>query len=259
MAMIDYGTILVRDGVIVNKGKMFMDESDTGFKTELTDNYFAVAGDENLTMCFYKYNVAVYCEGRLICSLWLGYAGIDNDGKTMGTLRDEKFFDIGGSGCDIHVKAIDQNIYDVETCLDYDTYWVGDDDWREKKMPWLVLREALGLTEERRSDRAQKEYRKFAQRAKRKKLFVKGAPCGYYGSDKSPYISWPDKGVPSKFSVKWSYGGHEYEAITGYGVDSNEETFENLIASGRFGYTRSEIDYIRSIFEKDRVIRGRNF
>lgn len=30
MAMIDYGTILVRDGIIQNRDKMFMEETDLG-------------------------------------------------------------------------------------------------------------------------------------------------------------------------------------------------------------------------------------
>lgn len=251
MAMIDYGTILIKDGVIVNRNQMFMDASDTGYIAPCVDgDYFAYAGDENFMLCFYKNQVAVVVRDEIVSKLWLGMAGLDIKGET---LRDENFLNMAGSGCNIHIRALDQRIYLEETCLDYDDYLDSDGEWKEKKMPWLLLREAMGLTEAHQSERAQEEYRKFAKRARRKRLFANGMPKEYYGI-KNSYLSWPDRYIPEKYSVKWSYKGHEYEAITGYGIDNNEEILEDI--RGHYCYTVPEIEYIKSTFDKDRAIRG---
>ena len=77
MAAIDYGTILVRDGIIQNRDRMFMEKTDLGcdipdklaFRGDLDrvvfikGDFFAYAGDIDFMLCFYKYRVLVIFNG----------------------------------------------------------------------------------------------------------------------------------------------------------------------------------------------------
>jgi hypothetical protein len=112
MAMIDYGTILVRDGIIQNRDQMFMEKTDLGcdipdklaFRGDpdrvafVNGDFFAYAGDMDFMLCFYKYRVLVISNGIYVGDVWI----MDNIKPPY-----EKRLNLFGSGVDVTFECID--------------------------------------------------------------------------------------------------------------------------------------------------------
>lgn len=50
-----------------------------------------------------------------------------------------------------------------------------------------------------------------------------------------------------KYLMTWNYNGKKYEVIFGYGIDPSEEIFNDMKV-GSYGYTKNELDYIKTWF-----------
>jgi hypothetical protein len=112
MAMIDYGTILVRDGLIQNRDQMFMEKTDLGCDIPdklalrgdqdrvafISGDFFVYAGDMDFMLCFYKYRVLVIFNGMYVGDVW-----ITDDIKPPY----EKRLNLFGSGVDVIFECID--------------------------------------------------------------------------------------------------------------------------------------------------------
>ena len=112
MAMIDYGTILVRDGIIQNRDQMLMEKTDLGCDIPdklalrgdpdrvsfIKGDFFAYAGDMDFMLCFYKYRVLVIFNGLYVGDVWITY-----DIKPPY----EKRLNLFGSGIDVIFECID--------------------------------------------------------------------------------------------------------------------------------------------------------
>ena len=67
MAMLDYGALTWKDGVLVSETEFFDDMqemvgwNDEGQEHQMKNNWFSFIGDEDLTIAFYKYCMKVYC------------------------------------------------------------------------------------------------------------------------------------------------------------------------------------------------------
>ena len=78
MAIIDYGAILLRDGVIVNtQDNLFMKKSDSGDiigtikyrsgeECNIEGNFFVIAGDKHFCLAFYKTQMIVVSDGLVL-------------------------------------------------------------------------------------------------------------------------------------------------------------------------------------------------
>jgi hypothetical protein len=112
MAMLDYGTILVRDGIIQNRDQMFMEKTDLGCDIPdklalrgdpdrvafISGDFFAYAGDMDFMLCFYKYRVLVISNSIYVGDVWI-----------MDDIKPpyEKRLDLFGSGIDVTFECID--------------------------------------------------------------------------------------------------------------------------------------------------------
>ena len=77
MAMIDYGAVAKKNGIVINRGQYFMDmETSVGFildslkgvKNEIEhirENWFVYFGDKELLVCIYKTQILVICNGEI--------------------------------------------------------------------------------------------------------------------------------------------------------------------------------------------------
>ena len=51
----------------------------------------------------------------------------------------------------------------------------------------------------------------------------------------------------NKCLMSWNYNGKKYEVVFGYGIDPSEEVLKDMNV-GSYGYTKKELDYIRTWF-----------
>ena len=67
MALIDYGAVLIKNGIFINDGLMFMDmEKSVGCKIDGMDEmYFVYAGDKEFIVAAYKMTLRVASNGEL--------------------------------------------------------------------------------------------------------------------------------------------------------------------------------------------------
>ena len=87
MAMIDYGAIAWKDGKLISTD-MFTDmeemvgwtDKDSNLKVheKLDGNWFAYIGDKDLTICFYKYVMYIYCPNDSLSHKDTIYFGSEN-------------------------------------------------------------------------------------------------------------------------------------------------------------------------------------
>ena len=70
MAIMDYGALTWKDGVLLSETEFFDDMqemvgwNDEGQENQLAHNWFTYIGDEELTIMFYKYCMKIYSKGR---------------------------------------------------------------------------------------------------------------------------------------------------------------------------------------------------
>lgn len=223
MSMIDYGALLRVNGQLVNKNcNLFMESSNTGYSLEkaryadvsiydkdidISGNFYVYAGDENLLLAFYK-----------------GYFYVISNGEILKVVSNVLFisetFYIG----EVKVKV---------SHLDPDIQVKEDDigTWKE-----YVKENWVGATGEEKLcelEGAQKEYRYFIKRLKRK------------ASGRSAY-----KNRTQRWIAQWEHKGNNYEVIFGYGIDPNEDVW-NDIKDDSYHFTKREIEIIDGWFTED--------
>ncbi|WP_160680753.1 hypothetical protein [Clostridium sp. C8-1-8] len=84
MAIIDYGTVVKKNGLII-QGEMFMDmqkavgftidklyHAESGGTIQINDNFFAYIGDEDLLVCIYKTQLFLIADKEIKKVIWYG-------------------------------------------------------------------------------------------------------------------------------------------------------------------------------------------
>lgn len=119
MAMVDYGVIVLKDGVFVNKNfglfrhmidaigcdiRVVTDED--GNPVDLDGNFFDYIGDKDMFIAFYRYQMVVVKDKKIVWSFW----GQDCDSQT-------RYFSEGN----VTVELLDKNKYKDEYKLDSET------------------------------------------------------------------------------------------------------------------------------------------
>lgn len=171
MSMLDYGAILKKDGIFINKNQdLFINMKEvTGFLLEeatfengetirINNNFFVYAGDKEMLLCFYKGICLVVSNGKVIKELSTPF------------LSETFFLD---NLPNVTISRLDKTLYIDE-----------------------------------------------------------------YGTK---YYSY-------RFIATWIYKGHEYECIYGYGIDADEDIWED-IKYNDYGFSKSEIEIIDKWFQ----------
>lgn len=96
MAMLDYGALVIKNGIPVNKNcGLFMDAPDY-FDDEVKGNYFAYCGDEEYSLCFYntlKYSATWEYKGDK-WEVIFGY-GIEPDEDVFNDITSKGLYNYG--------------------------------------------------------------------------------------------------------------------------------------------------------------------
>lgn len=80
MAMIDYGAIVIKNGKVINQNEMFPDMMNcVGWENDdARNNYFAYAGNKELTLCFYRTHFVIYENKKFIDEIWPDWSSISS-------------------------------------------------------------------------------------------------------------------------------------------------------------------------------------
>lgn len=252
MAMIDYGTLVKKNGKIINEGIMFMKRSDMNIipvrdayediSNKNTDHgirngYFAYVGDKDLMICFYKHIITFVSGKNYLGMISMGqpwYEKCDTKFSRYG-LFNEKLYNPFGCGIDVRFESLDSDVYNSEQEWDYYTKYFSKE---EVKIPsyWKIIKDAYGF-EDTNSTTTYKVYKKMCKNLRRQRNFG-GSVFGrhYNGKTRS-----------DRFYVTFEYKGNTYEVVTGHGIDWNRSfyTKENMNA---YGYTEKEQEFMRRFF-----------
>lgn len=225
MSFIDYGALLRINGKLINKGILFMENSDTGYVCKkaldeesgksynIAGNYFVYAGDENLLLAFYKCNIAIISNEKMISTLW------------EFPFKSETFKFPEKDIPDIKVSRLD-NTY-------YTKYW--------KFETWeTFLKEEYCFLDETAFNDAVKCRNKYPEYKKFLRL------CKRLARGNHPLI----KNRHQRFLAEWKYNGKKYEVIFGYGVDPDKEVWEEVI--DKYEFTSVEQKIIRKWFMEEK-------
>ena len=216
MAMIDYGAILRVDGKFINKNKeMFMETSDTGYEPPEKAIY-PDYGNINI-----RHNYFVYAGDKnfLLCFYKTGIVIVSNGkvivgGWGFGTPFKEETFFIDNFPS-IKISHLDKQKYPD------DSYILDDFD--------------KGIIESDRRNNKKKQIRIWHKIIKRLKRWHKNKSNYYYSN---------------RYIATWSYNGHHYECIYGYGIDPNEDCW-NDIKYTRYDFSDTERGIIDSWFRSE--------
>jgi len=220
MAMIDYGALLRVDGVLINRNEMFMEASDTGYVCkkatgkhgveEIDGNYFVCAGDEHFLLVFYKGICKVISDGQIVYSAW----GCD-------FISEEHFFENLPS---VRISYLDSTLHAREP--ESNGLWSDyvKDNWKD----------ADGSEHFWELQDGKREYRIFLRRAKKI-------------ARRKRYLFDCFKTRNYRFLAQWEHNGHHYEVIYGYGIDSDEEVW-NEIKNDTYGFSKKETELIDNWF-----------
>jgi len=78
MAMVDYGAVLKKNGIVIHRNDFFMDmqkavgftinkiQDKDGYDYQINDNYFVYIGDEELLICVYKTQLLIISNNKII-------------------------------------------------------------------------------------------------------------------------------------------------------------------------------------------------
>lgn len=213
MAVIDYGALLRVDGKFINKNAdMFMNCSDTGYVAkniidtdgqvrDMDGNYFVYAGDEHFCVAFYKGMYKVISDGKVIYSNW--DMPFDSETHLFDDLPDIK----------VSRLSPEYEIVPMES-------WGSWEDF--VKEHWIGTNGKEKLSE---LSNGHKAYKRFKRHAKK---------VGYVNKHGGAY-----KDRPYRFLAEWDYNGHHYEVIFGYGIDNNEEVWDE-IKNEHYGFRDDE-------------------
>lgn len=253
MAMIDYGTLVKKNGNLVNEGIMFMDKSDMGVvpvedaykdvsdaysREPIREDYFAYVGDEDLMICFYKNQMTFVSGNQYLGCVYLGqpWYGKYDDKYTRYGLFNEKLFNPFNCGIDVQFEPISaDSIYIVEQERDTVDLW----DWRtgdvtEAKSYWKMIKDAYGLSDVRDS-KNRKYYKKMCKNIRRCKKIDENWYQRHFATTT----------VSDRYYVVFEYKGNTYEVLTGYGIDHNRDFYEDEEALTRYGFTEMEREFCR--------------
>lgn len=208
MAAIDYGALVIKNGKPVNKNCDLFMESPEYMDDIVKDNYYAYCGDEELSFCFYKCNIAIVKNGHIVDNLW------------NHPFKSETHY-IG----DTHITV---------TRLDdlmpvYPEHLMGCDTWED-----YVKENWQGATGKEKDS-------ELVDGRKWHRLWIK--KCKAIGRKKPLYYT-----STLKYSATWEYKGDKWEVIFGYGIDPNENIFEDIITKGSYNYGNKSTEYIKAKF-----------
>ena len=253
MAMIDYGTLVKKNGKIINAGVMFMDKSDMGVTPVLdayedvsnsetshaiSKEYFAYVGDEELMICLYKNRMTFVSGNKYLGNIIMGnpwYNSKYDDRYTKYCLFNERLFNPFNCGINVSFETLSGDaIYRVEAEQDIVDVW----DWRtgnmtEQKSYWKIIKDAYGLSDVRDFNN-RKYFNKMCKNICRCKKIDENWYQRHFATTT----------VSDRYYVVFEYKGNTYEIVTGYGIDHNLDFYieENMT---RFGYTGMEQEFMK--------------
>lgn len=220
MAAIDYVALLRVNGKFINKNQeLFMDTSDTGYVLEKARYADTSIYDKDIDI---DGNFYVYAGDKdLILTFYKGYFYIISDGLIVKAISYVPFisetFYIG----DNHIKVshleseLQNNEDDLET-------------WKEYvKKNWCGTTGNEKLCE---LENGLQQYKHYIKRLKRK------------ASGRNVY-----KYRTQRWIAKWEHNGNKYEVIFGYGIDPNQDVW-NDIKNDSYGFTEKEIGIVDKWF-----------
>lgn len=201
MAAIDYGALLRVNGEFVNKNQhLFMETSDTGYT--LKEAFFK---DRNV------YDKAVPIEGNfyvyagdadLLLAFYKGYFYIISNGEILKAVSYSPFL---SESFLIHDTEIKISHLDRIPIIEKPESQTWKSYVREN---WI---DATGDEKLSELDGGQKAYRRFLCQAKRRSK----------GRLNYKYFA-------SRWKAEWEHGGKSYEVIFGYGIDPDEEVWNQV-------------------------------
>ena len=122
MASIDYGTILVKNGELINTER-YMEKSDMGVSyEEITSNLnnernvdcsgSVIVGDADFCITFWKNHATIIMNHKVCGQIWYGSAGcfIPDSFYLVTKAPWERIINIFNSGISIIIECIDHNI-----------------------------------------------------------------------------------------------------------------------------------------------------
>ena len=117
MALIDYGAVLIKNGMVMNENEMFMDmENSVGCKIDGMDGqYFVYAGDSELIVAAYKMVLRVASNGEL-GPMWFTLAR-DDEMYTDRKVRHEYY-----KGVHLIIKEVWHGVYHAKFTYKGDFY-----------------------------------------------------------------------------------------------------------------------------------------
>lgn len=220
MAAIDYGALLRVNGQFINKNKnLFMNASDTGYIIERAKYADTSIYDKDVEI---DGNFYVYAgDKNLLLTFYKGFFYVISNGLIIDAISNVPFISET-----LYIADTSITVFHLEPELQIEKDDLGT--WKDYvKENWL---DATG--EEKLGDLQNgfREYKRFIKRLKRK---VAG---------RNVY-----KDRTQRWLAQWEHNGDMYEVIFGYGIDPNEEVW-NDIKHSSYGFTKREVEIIDEWF-----------
>ena len=208
MAAIDYGALVIKNGIPINKNCDLFQEPPEYFNDDVKGNYYVYCGDEEYSLCFYKCYIAETRNGQVIDWIW------------NFNFKSETFY---RDGVTVTIRRLDDLI------PVYPEHLVGCATWED-----YVRTRWIGATGKEKDCELVRGHQSHKLWNKRIKEIGRKKPL-YYTST-------------LKYSATWEYKGDKWEVIFGYGIDPNEEIFNDMITHSNYNYGTESARYIREKF-----------
>lgn len=216
MAAVDYGALLRVNGKFVNKNcNLFMESSNIGYSLEKARFADVSIYDEDVDI---DGNFYVYAgDENLLLTFYKGYFYVISNEKILKVVSNVSFISET-----FYIGSVKIKVSHLEPELQVKEDNLGT--WQEYvKENWV---DATGNEKLCELEGAQKEYKCFLKRSKRK------------AEGRNAY-----KDRTQRWLAQWEHNGDMYEVIFGYGIDPNEEVW-NDIKNDSYGFTKKEIEVI---------------
>lgn len=169
-------------------------------------------GDKNFMLRFYKGGLDVISNNKVIHSVW-----------NSPFISETFYFDELPT---LKVEHLDKRLYiePMESCGSWEDY---------VKESWI------GATGNEKLSQLQDGYKKYKRFHKRLKMVArtnKNGGCYKYRTQ--------------RWIATWDYNGNHYEVIYGYGIDTNEEAWNDIKFD--YGFTNKEREIIDEWFKGDK-------
>lgn len=213
MAIIDYGAILLKDGVVVNtQDGLFMEKSDSGDiigtvkyrsgeECDVERNFFVIAGDKHFCLAFYKNQMMVISDGLVFDHIYSSpFISQEFHYKNLPSikleyldksLREKQYID-----CYTHDELLDEKRY-----------------YQHR----YGIKKGLRL------------YYRWIKRSSRKVLY---------------------KYRSKRYIATWNYNGHEYMIIFGYGIDNNYDVWNQIKDDDSWDFSDIEKEILEKILSQ---------